>query len=253
MTVRKDSRLLLEANDSLAPSANYQLRTVAPNGTQSTLTLASAQKMEALFDQPGEYQLYLTPDGSAENKALVVTVRQISLTPAPTLFVGGSRTVAWGNLPPGPIIQTDPTMLVALYGTGTSPQNFVVTAYSKSRAVLRLDGKDSPIVDAVTVDPIHCYNDEESTSLPVGTLPDGTVIYRFCVNFEGAIPLDLRIVVNPFTGATFSDGSIEKTLTAADFDSEGRCIYYLYVKNGGTSTCHSVTIYNGASEVLYSY
>jgi hypothetical protein len=253
MIVRKDCRLLFEANDSLAPTANYQLRIVAPNGTQSTLALASAQKMEALFDQPGQYQLYLTPEGGGERKSLVVTVRQISLTPVPTLFVYGTRTVAWGNLPPGPIIQTDPTMSVTSDGTGTSPQNLTISAYSRSRAVLRLDGENSPIVDAVTVDPIRSYNDEESTSLPVGTLPDGTVIYRFSTNFEGKIPADLRIVIKPFTGATFRDGSIEKTITAADIGSDGRYVYYLYVKNGGTSTCHSVGIYSGANEVLYSY
>jgi hypothetical protein len=136
-------------------------------------------------------------------------------------------------------------MSVTSNGTGTSPQSFAITAYSRSRAVLRLEGEASPIVDAVTVEPIRSYNDEQSTSLPVGILPDGTVIYRFSINFEGAIPADLRIVLNPFTGALFYDGSIEKTITAADIGPDGRYVYYLYVKDGGTSTCHGVTIYNG--------
>jgi hypothetical protein len=252
MIVRKDSRVLVEAFNLLTPNATYQLKVIAPDGVIFSQILSSAQQLELLFDQVGDYRLFLTPDGGAEVEALTVTVRQLTLSPAPVLFSGRSRTLAWGNLPPGPKIQTDPTLSVVSSGTA-SPQMFTVTANTASRAILRLDGENSPIVDAITVEPIRSYNDEESTALKVGVLPDGTAIYRFCINLKGVISADLCVDISTFTGATFSDGSIEKTLTVSDFDSDGRCIYYLYVKNGGTSTCHHLTICNGSGEVLYSY
>ena len=45
-------------------------------------------------------------------------------------------------------------------------------------------------------------------------------------------------------GVTFDDGTTVKTLTAADFDSLGRCkVRFIKAKGVYTSNCHSTKIY----------
>lgn len=47
-------------------------------------------------------------------------------------------------------------------------------------------------------------------------------------------------------GVTFDDGTIDRTLTEADFNDTGVATYYL-VQGAGvtTSVCHTTTIYEG--------
>ena len=252
-SVRTDSRMLVTANDPLVPGITYQLRIVSPDSASLTSSLATSQQLELLFDQVGDYQLYLTPAGGIEYKALTVSARQLSLSPVPVLFVGGERILQWGNLPPESVIQSDILRIVPS-SLPTTPQTFSITANATSgRAIIRLDGTTGFIVDAVAVEPIRSYNDELSTSQKVATLPDGTGIYRLSLSFEGPIPSDLRIVLRPFTGATFSDGSLEKIITASDIGIDGRYEYFLYVQKGRTSTCHNASLYIGNGDLIYSY
>jgi len=254
MVVRKGSQMILSASNGTTPTLDHQVKIVAPDGSTTLQTLKPTEQLQFAYDQAGTYTLFITPQGGTEYNSLTVVVRNLSLSPVPVLVAGGRRDLAWGGLPRGPLIQADPTMSVEkIDPTGTTvPQYFAITATADSRAILRLDDECGQIVDAVSVVPIRCYNYEEYLASPVATLSDGTIICRFTLNFEGVVPPSLKVSLCYFGGAAFGDGSDRKTISASDFDSDGRCEYYVYVVPGAT-TCHSVGIRLGDNEPLYSY
>ena len=107
--------------------------------------------------------------------------------------------------------------------------------------VSRLD-EDGPISDAVQVTSVWADN---GTYYHVAkTYPDGSQLVEVSL-LLGAVPEGTTVNLEIFvSGVTFDDGTRFRTLTADDFDENGRhVISFIKARGVTTSVCHRTYIY----------
>ena len=114
--------------------------------------------------------------------------------------------------------------------------------------------ENGAILDGTTVSVIGCRTHREEGYYKVlDVFSDGTKLIEGKIILSD-IPADLKITLYISTaGTTFLDGTVVKTLTAADFDENGVCRYQLLkAADSPTSTCHTIDFYQGGVK-LFSY
>ena len=103
-------------------------------------------------------------------------------------------------------------------------------------------GEGGAISDAVQVTPV--WADNGTYYRVAETYPDGSQLVEVSL-LLGAVPEGTTVNLEIFvSGATFDDGTRNKTLTADDFDANGH-ITLRFIKARGvtTSVCHRTYIY----------
>ena len=76
------------------------------------------------------------------------------------------------------------------------------------------------------------------------SFPDGSRMVRNTISL-GELPENLRIQIRIAGGVTFSDGTIERWITAADFDEYGTYTYDMLMPKTSYKTCHFIRVYQG--------
>ncbi|MBM4165236.1 MAG: hypothetical protein FJ222_12470 [Lentisphaerae bacterium] len=103
-------------------------------------------------------------------------------------------------------------------------------------------GADGPVLDSAKI--VAISGDNGSYFRVLETFSDGS--RRVEVRLQlGTVPADLLVKLHIFVGGvTFLDGTLDMTLTAADFDESGVCTYQMLQSAASfTSVCHTTQIY----------
>ncbi len=121
----------------------------------------------------------------------------------------------------------------SLSGGGTE---FTLNLLARSaQKIIARVGEAGPIADRATAYPID--RDNGNYWMLVTTYPDGTALAMYQVALSD-VPEDLVIEMSVITaGTTFDDGSLSKTLTAADFNEEGVVTYYMIRSETRDAVC----------------
>lgn len=254
---RVNDRLLVSAVDAnLAPEAVVTVSVVRPDASQAVFELSATQTLEVPFPDPGAYELWVARPGEAPAQALIVNVRAVSLEPVPLLMSSALREWRPAGLPPQAVLQKDVGVFLEEKSPATSPRTFTlgVPAPVGGRIVARL-GENGPIAAAAGIVPLRSYHGEQGKWTIVETFVDGTQLWRGIIDLGGPVPPNLRITITVFkAGTTFSDGTLVRTLTAADFDQNGIAIYHLLrAPETAGAPCHTVRFFEGATTLNYQY
>ena len=90
----------------------------------------------------------------------------------------------------------------------------------------------------------------QTSTQTVETFADGTVMVRAYI-LLAEVPDDLEITIDVFkSGVTFDDGTILRSITAADFDETGRYQFFMLSLPGVLGgNCHRLTYMQGADVI----
>jgi hypothetical protein len=198
-----------------------------------------------------------TPDGGGDpvTGQMTVNVISASFNSPPYTLVGHERT--WTNtaLPDEAVIEYDDS-IVAFFSPRTGGGYDVVIAGKRegdAYMTARL-GENGSIIANTKIDVLDCRtHGADGYFTLVDEFDDGSKLLEGRIVLTD-IPEDLRVKLRLFTsGTTFEDGTIEKWVTASDFDENGVLRYrMLKSAESATSTCHGIYFYQG-DLYLFSY
>lgn len=243
MTIRKGDALLLNSHPSGISTGAVQLEII---GVTNYTTTAEAP-VPHVFDVAGVFTVEgVYSDGSTN--LMAVKVVGGSFAGEPICVIRRERTWDCNNLPPEAVIEHDDRLTLSETLLPDGGRRFTLrTDQEEPLTVLARLGAGGPVLSKTTVQPVN--GDNGAYWKTVQSFPDGSRMVMVNLHM-GNVPDDLLIKLTIVVGGvTFEDGSTQKWLTAADFDENGNCTYYLMQGAGlQTSTCHSTTVYQGESQ-----
>lgn len=245
-----DGNATIRLNDSL-------LLTAAPEGAGpgtvsftvegQTFSTASNVPLPYKFENPGDIQVSVTftPDGggNAVSGSMTVKVVSSSFSGNPVCYLNEYRT--WDNpqIADEAVIKSDRGM--NLFESDLNPGRRLelkITQNQPSRVIARL-GEDGPIMANAKISTLSVEATYSYLSI-VETYADGSVMVQSQISLS-EVPDNLRINLKIFVaGVTFDDGTIERWVTAADFDEYGVYKYRMIRAPGAyTGSCHNIKLY----------
>jgi len=250
LTVRQGSSLRLGAEPEDSPNGTMTITI----GTDE-LTGAADEALPYQFVQPGTCTVscvYTPTNGPTQSRSIQVTVVGYQFPDEPACWVGFSRDWALTNVPAGSMIEGDPRMTFSQTDTGTEKTVSLLTLEKEPRSLVSRLGTDGPILDAVRVQAFNFWFANDTYARVVETYEDGSTLVEILLVESPVIPdvsARLDVIVG---GVMFEDGTLNKVLTAADFDALGECrVRFIRPATAETSICHSLTVLQGAVTVGY--
>jgi hypothetical protein len=253
--IRKDGSLLIEAVDPQGAIAQeVTLEIEAPDGSVESHLIPAGGRLQALFDEAGDWSLSTTipPVGDDDPIVLDSTVRvsSASLQPAPVLV--GIRERTWIPSLSGTDIELtfDAGLQLLEIDPGGSPRTFrMSSSRDDARIVARLpDG--GPILDVTAANVIQDLSRSQTYNSIVETFDDGSALVSAYI-YLSEVPEDLSIDIQVWkSGVTFEDGTVWRTITAEDFDELGRYRFYM-LRSPGVSggNCHRYWIQQDGQDI----
>jgi hypothetical protein len=242
VTIRLNDSLLLTALPEGAADGSVSI-TVEGQTYETTSDIPIAHK----FENTGSFTVpaVFTPGGGGDpaNGQIVVKVVSSSFSGNPVCYLNEYRK--WDN--PGiaeeAVIKSDRGM--NLFESDLNPGRRLelkLTQNQPARVIARL-GEDGPIManakaSVLGVEAVYSY------LTIVENYPDGSIMVQSQISL-GEVPSNLRIYLKIFVaGVTFDDGTIERWVTAADFDEYGVYRYRMIRAPGAyTGSCHNIKFY----------
>lgn len=246
MTVRAGDSLRLTAHpvDNIAG-----LTSLSVNSESFTLNGDACHVYK--FDNPGNYTVTatFTPEsGEPVSKTITVKAVGASFAGAPYAVVGLDRNWSNPSIPSEAVLEYDDSITV--YCVAQATKGYNISFYGKKAGdawiTARL-GENGPVMAGCKIDILDCRTHKsDGYYKQIETFRDGSMLIEGQIALS-EIPADLKIVISIYTaGTTFEDGTITKTLTAADFDATGICRYrMLKSATSATATCSGISLYQG--------
>jgi len=239
-----DSMLLTAIDESLSEDRPIELVLTAPDGTVETHSLAAGARLQALFDQAGDWQIGATLLPLADEDPVtydsVIRVSSASLSPAPIIFA--NRTRPWVPTISDAEVEVVSDNGMPLYEDvpGAMPREFHLGAgVAGSSLVARLPN-GGPILSTTQTSVIRDYTRTQTHTQIVETFADGTVMVSSYIILN-EVPDGLSLEINVAkSGVTFDDGSLWRTVTSEDFDERGRYQFFMLLAPGvDGGSCHT--------------
>ncbi|WP_162071377.1 hypothetical protein [Lentimonas sp. CC10] len=259
--VREDDSLLLAAYSDLFNTTEPV--SIVINDSQGaeivTYSLSAADAVRHDFDESGDYTVTTTltvTGGDPLFSTISVSVVSADFGTAPRIVRGNVRGWTVSGLSDEAVVEADTYLNFDEVAAINGERRFNLSSNSVSDAtVLARLGEDGPIIARTTVHILVDYDYTETHFLIVDTFEDGTELWSSSISLGGDIPDDLTVNLRIFkAGVTFLDGTVERTVTKADFDELGYFRYYmLHPKSSRGSTCHMTTIYQGGEQISATY
>ena len=186
------------------------------------------------FTQPGYYLVrtaWVNSEGELQQTTLAIEVPEIELGPSVSSSVDYTRWWIPEQLAESTTLIADPSLYLAESGA-TQPRTFRLFSASEQTArIIARTHPDGPIADTVDFLPVINYSPQFNNHLKVlDTFTDGTQLVEFDIALGGELTDDIEILIQPFkAGVTFDDGTLSRTITAADLDALGRYQYRLII------------------------
>ena len=246
LAIRGGSSLLLAARP--AESANGMFTLTIWNGTNvvTNMVAAAGSSVPYCFGQAGIF----TVSGSCSNET-TITNGTLSVRVVTGSFNGREADCATGqartwdcpDITTSAVVTADNQLSVSSTNLSGGGTRFTLMNPTDGPLymVARL-GAGGIILDSAKISSI--YGDHGTYFKVVETFADGSRLVEVRLQL-GYVPSDLTVKLSIFVGGvTFLDGTIIKTLTAADFNELGVCTYrMLQSASSHSSTCHATKIY----------
>jgi len=243
--VRLNDSMLLTAIDATLPQDRLiELVMTAPDGTVETHSLAAAARLQALFDQAGDWQISATflplADEDLVTYDSVIRVSSASLSPRPIIFANTSR--AWAPAISDAEVEVVSDNGMPLYEAvpGAMPREFQIGASVAGNSLVARLPDGGPILSTTQTDVIRDYTRTQTHTQIVETFSDGTVMASSYIILN-EVPDDLSIKISVAkSGVTFDDGSLWRTITSDEFDEQGRYQFFMLLAPGvDGGSCHT--------------
>lgn len=200
-----------------------------------------------VFDIPGDHVVNAqwTHQGQSQSATALVRVVRAAFAGNPVCRIGQLRDWHCPDLPPDVLLERDSSLFAELEPAAAAGSLIRLGTLSATpRHLWARLGTDGPVFDSAQVTGL--YGDNGSYWSVVGTLPDGSCIIEVQLAL-GHVPPSLVVELHIFVGGVvFEDGTIDKTLVAADFDERGVAVYrFIQSPESMTSVCHTTSLYDG--------
>ncbi len=243
LTLRPGDALLLDASPADAVGGSWSIR----GGI--TLDGRAGEPIPFQFLRSGTYQLDITHtsrEGKVTAGTLTIAVPEFSFPRQDVgCWLGWGREWSVPEIPEGISVVGDERLTA--FTVAPEAGRAVIQAYSddtRERYIAARIGENGPVLATQKVSGIGIYSSNSTYVAEVEQYEDGTRLYEMLVvknPNRKDVELKLRIFV---AGVLFDDGTVEKSLTAADFDEIGCAkVYFIYPPETKTSICHNLSAY----------
>ena len=258
MVIRKGDSLLLTVNGAAAASDEVN---ISIDGVSTYATTASTPVAHR-FDSAGTFVVTGTHIASGVTGSITVKVVEASFGSDIATWAAKRRFWDMENVPDGVVVDADPRLSLtpvsikdrvqqkpAPFGLGPNSRRYsIINDASETRYVVARLGKNGPILARAAVEGFRVFNWCDTYVRYVQLHDDGsqTIEEAFIVSpMQDNITVKIQIIVS---GVTFDDGTLTKTLTAADFDELGICrVRYIRADGVKTSVCHTTKVYQNGT------
>ncbi len=246
ITIRKGDSLLLNARPDGAAPGSF----VITHGGQQYSGPVSTP-LELQFPEAGSFPVsgsYTAPDGQVQSASIAVNVIGYGFgSPSPACWKDHSRTWDFPLLPPEASLDMDAELskffLSAEQPAGMS-RGYLCSSDNEGHAILSRLGEGGPVLAATIARSVDVFSSNLTYVRQSELYEDGTRVYEMLVISSPVLQdvvFNLRIFV---AGITFDDGTIEKNLSAPDFDELGMAkVHFIYPPEARTSVCHNLKLY----------
>lgn len=259
LTLRPGDSLLLAAWHATSQPSDPVTLTVRPvGGSGDGFTLDAASVLEYTFDQSGEFEVvadYLDAQNQPAQAIATLSVVGASLQPRPFLMAYFQRPWVVEGLDARVSLEADSSVLLLEDAPTATARRFQLKAPPQGGSLLARLGENGPILTAFPLEVLVSQHTQKGTMTIVETFEDGTQLWKLVLDFGGPVPDDLVVTLDIFkAGVTFEDGTLFRTVTAADFNSDGTYTYYmLRPPTTSGSVCHRVRVHQGNTYLGLQY
>ena len=243
-------RAVLDTPESVVTDVTY-----AVDGT-TVAQAAPGVPVTHLFDAAGVYTLTATADTATGTLAhgVQVDVREAELGEPFTVLE--TSPAPW--TPPlfgdALALEVDDDLVVTETTEEGNPRSFGVQGnvpevrYLAARTFYQDEQTHGRLLDTVAVRALRVASNDDVHAKVDTVFADGTELISVGIVLD-QVPEDLQVHVNIFVaGVTFTDGTVDKILTAADFDEYGRASFqFLKSPDVDNSICHRLHISVGGT------
>jgi hypothetical protein len=257
MVVRPGDKLLLTAlpQDSASlPSVHISL---SIDGVVINSRFKATDPVLHAFEIIGDHTVEVTCD--YQNKqttgSMVVTVREADFGDPFPLLVHSSR--AWVTPGVDLLAHVEPETGLLLRDLPPTPEGHrqfhVSTGKTGLQHVLARTVEGGPVISTGDLTGYQAYrtNSTGDTRI-IQTFPNGDRIVMMSIVLPNGLPPGGFVRLNIFVGGvTFLDGTIDKNLTAADFDANGIAyVKFNFPAEQNTSVCHGLTLHDAQGNLI---
>jgi hypothetical protein len=248
-----DDDMTIRLNDSLRltgyPTGN-SAGTVSITVDGQTYNTAANTPVVHKFETAGTFTVNatFTPDGGGDpvTGQMDVKVVSSSFSGGATCYLNVARVWENPDLADESVLEADSH--ISFFAGDMDPTGKeldLLIKESKTGYIVARLGEDGPVMAATTVTPLVAKIPTGHFTI-IDEFDDGSQLVE-CAIYVSEVPDDLRIYLRIFVaGITFDDGTIERWVTADDFDENG--VYrYLFIRAEGayTGNCHYIKFYQG--------
>ncbi len=245
LVIRKGDSLLLTAAPTNAIAGTIRIAVV---GVTNYTTVPIAPIVHR-FDETGTFAVRGTFVPTEATRSITVKVVGASLDDPVVAWVNKRRYWDCTNLPPMVALDADPRLKMARFPAPAelgvnARQMSVINDEAEPRMVAARLGREGPILASATVEGFRLLSGVDTYLRHLGSYNDGSQMIEAALVLSPVLPqvvVELRVLVS---GVTFDDGTVTRTLTAADFDTLGICrVRFIRAAGVTTSVCHATKVY----------
>ncbi|OGV70309.1 MAG: hypothetical protein A3K19_09315 [Lentisphaerae bacterium RIFOXYB12_FULL_65_16] len=245
LTLRKGDALRLVALPEGATGGTVQIAVGA-----DTFNTTPDAPVGYLFDAAGVFTVtgtYTPETGDPVAGELQVMVLDCAQPEPPAVWRFRERSWTWEGLPEAAVLDFDNILLAETDFAADSRTIRLLRneVFEDVRVVARVS-EGGPILATVPTAGFWLRGTVEGRVVLLQTYEDGSHLIMDRL-FAQQLPASVRVVARvSAAGVVFDDGTLEKTLTAADFGDLGeRTISFVQPGPDMIAVCHSVTVYQG--------
>jgi hypothetical protein len=254
-SIRAGDALRLTVHEGAVPSgAPVAIAISGP--VNETLTFRDDQPAEFRFLQAGRYTLRSGTEGADDAAVCELEVLAADFGPDLLLYSGQGGRWDCPGLPHHGVLEAD-SRLDLREDLPPPETGRVLLLFARGlgeRRILARISDTGPVMAAGIVRLSRFQTAEQGGHELLATLPDGTQLLRTTLVASSLPPggyIVIRIIVG---GVSFTDGSLERRLTAADFDADGIAKVDFFKAPGVISaSCHRITVYDSAGRIVAEF
>jgi hypothetical protein len=242
----------LRAGDSLllraapANATNGQMQISISGGTN--YTIPTSQSIAHQFATAGVFSVigvYVKPNRQVVSNGITVTVVAADFGDKPAVWVNKSRSWQF-SFPQEAALEADARLdfTVVTNDAVNLTSTLSIDEAEKRFMVARL-GANGPVITNTPAEGFRLFSAYETGIHRIATYEDGSELVEMGVVLSPLLPR-IRVQIQLLAGGViFEDGTVNRVLGAADFDSLGRAsVRFIRPPTFKTSVCHRIRVYN---------
>lgn len=238
--------------------ANEVVSITTPSGEIIEQTVEETLLLQ--FDESGLHPIdvsYQNELGETVSETINIEVVAFTTPTSPVVMAGATRTWTVSPLAPDIYFETDTAINLFEEKRTNQSAQYRLSASKNDHVILaRLANETQAIIGHIPVKVVKNYFSEQRPVWDiVEVFANGDQLWKAFISLEIPIPEDLEMKLEIFkSGTTFGDGTITRTVTAADFNEDGTYTYYLIRPEGTVgSTCHRVRFFQNGTYLNSQY